>query len=246
MAGHRDHVPPTSPIEHRPHGADDPVREAIDALTRALASGALSPAARAALERLERAWLLAQHGAETDPLTQLPNRAHFERALSAAIRGTERVVLMFLDLDGFKGVNDRFGHRAGDLLLKAVARRVASSVREGDLVARYGGDEFVVLLKGPAASELAPILAQRIVENVSTAYSLEGITFQLSISVGLAMWPEHARDLDTLVERADRAMYRAKRRGGGRYTIYEDALDNQQESGLVALDRERDEPSSGS
>jgi diguanylate cyclase (GGDEF)-like protein len=244
MTGHR--TPHSSFSDRGPRDADEAVAQAIQNLADVLSSSSeVSEDARAALETLRGAWVSAQRGAGTDVLTDLPNRAQFERALGTAMRDTNRVVLMFLDLDGFKTVNDQMGHRAGDLLLRAVARRVQSSVRDGDLVARHGGDEFVVLLREPAAAELAPLLAQRIVENVSTAYSLEGTTFQLSVSVGVAVYPDHARDADTLLERADVAMYRAKRRGGGGHAIYEESFERHHESGVLSLGHERNQ-SSGS
>jgi diguanylate cyclase len=143
-------------------------------------------------------------------------------------------------------VNDHLGHRAGDLLLKAVARRLVASVRDGDLVARYGGDEFVVLLQGPATMELATVLAQRIVENVSTAYSLDGVTFELSISLGVATYPGQASNTAELLEHADLAMYSAKRRGGRQHALYDESFARQhEESGLIPLGPERNH-SSGS
>lgn len=222
-----------------PRESTEAVERALAELAQVLSSRELPPEAHQALEALKTAWQQVQQGAQTDALTQLPNRAHFEHALACALErvaSTASVALMFLDLDGFKNVNDQFGHRAGDLLLKAVAKRVVASVRDGDLVARYGGDEFVVLLQGPATAELAPTLAQRIVENVSTAYSLDGAKFELSISIGVAVYPTHAKDAAELVERADASMYRAKRRGGHQYAVYDESLAREHQSGIMRLD----------
>jgi diguanylate cyclase (GGDEF)-like protein len=264
MSPHRDfkyrsrselRTPAVAPPMYRPYAprsADEAVERALHELAHLLSSEELSHQALAALEALRKAWLRAQRGAQTDLLTQLPNRAHFEHALYAATlqpsgsthpssapeqdTGGTNVALMFLDLDGFKTVNDQLGHRAGDLLLKAVARRLVASVRDGDLVARYGGDEFVVLLQGPATMELATVLAERIVENVSTAYSLDGVTFELSISVGVATYPEQARDTAELLEHADLAMYCAKRRGGRQHALYDESFArHHDESGLIPL-----------
>jgi len=230
MSAHRGHIYARS-------RADDAVERAIHQLAHLLAKQALDPTAQEALDTLRKAWRTARLGAQTDPLTQLPNRACFESALETAIeRGRirkTRVVLMFLDLDGFKEVNDRYGHQAGDLLLSTVAKRVVSSVRDRDLVARYGGDEFVVLLEDDAAPEIARSIAQRIVEAVSTAYSLDGAAFSLSVSVGAALFPEHASGATDLIQHADLAMYRAKRRrASAHYLVYDASFEREGQSGV--------------
>lgn len=199
------------------------IERAFRELERLVSERGTEPKARDALDALRRALGNARRDAHTDPLTELPNRTWFQRALDDALARCDRhgtlVALLFLDLDGFKEVNDRCGHQAGDLLLAAVARRVLASVREGDLVARYGGDEFVVLLQGLDSPQRACGVAGRIVDAVSTTYAVSGDTFRLSVSVGVAFYPEHARSGEDLTRRADAAMYRAKSLGGRRYEI---------------------------
>ena len=198
------------------------IREFEDLLIRERCT---TPDVQAALWRLWSAWECARAGAETDALTQLPNRACFERAIERGIGRAKaqfsRVVLMFLDLDGFKKVNDMYGHQAGDDLLNAVAKRITESVRDGDLVARYGGDEFVVMLEEPCTPNIADMIASRIVEAMSQPYAIGIAPLALSISVGVALFPDHARTAVELIRRADIAMYRAKERGGTRYVVYE-------------------------
>ena len=155
--------------------------------------------------------------ASVDRLTQLPNRAEFERAVTEEFGrgGDQGACLLLFDLDGFKQVNDTYGHRAGDQVLQVIARRLRSSVRDGDLVARWGGDEFVVLLPGVTTAEMGARRARQLAEEVAGRTRLDGITESLRIrtSVGVALWPQHGRDLEELVVAADHAMYEAKRSG---------------------------------
>jgi diguanylate cyclase (GGDEF)-like protein len=217
------------PAQHSISGADEVVEQAIEHLARLLADHHSDAKSRAALETLRRAWGTARVRAETDALTQLPNRACFERCLEVAVNHARehrsRVALMFLDLDGFKTVNDRLGHQAGDCLLNHVAKRVVASVRDQDLVARYGGDEFVVLLEESSTGDMARAIAERIVNAVSQPYSLDCETLELSVSVGLAIFPEHAQTASDLVQHADLAMYRAKHRSELHYLMYDTSLE---------------------
>jgi diguanylate cyclase (GGDEF)-like protein len=155
--------------------------------------------------------------ASVDRLTQLPNRSEFERSVADVFgRGEDRgACLLLFDLDGFKEVNDTYGHHAGDQVLQIVAARLRRSVRDGDLVARWGGDEFVVLLQGVTSAELGARRARQLAEEVAGRTRLDGIPDPLRVhaSVGVALWPRHGRDLDQLVLAADRAMYEAKRSG---------------------------------
>jgi len=154
--------------------------------------------------------------ASLDRLTQLPNRSEFERCVESAFAdGESGACLLLFDLDGFKEVNDTYGHHVGDEVLKVIARRLRSSVRDGDLVGRWGGDEFVVLLPGVDSAEMGARRARAIAEEVAGRTRIDGVAEALRVktSVGVALWPEHGRDLDTLVVAADRAMYEAKRTG---------------------------------
>jgi diguanylate cyclase (GGDEF)-like protein len=154
--------------------------------------------------------------ASFDRLTQLPNRSEFERSAGDVFSGgAEGACLLLFDLDGFKEVNDTYGHHAGDQVLQVIARRLRSSVRDGDVVARWGGDEFVVLLPGVTSAEMGARRARQLAEEVAGRTRIDGVGESLRIrtSVGVALWPQHGRDLHDLVVAADQAMYEAKRSG---------------------------------
>jgi diguanylate cyclase (GGDEF)-like protein len=149
-----------------------------------------------------------------DALTGLSNRLVFEDRLAQTVlsakRYDERFAVFYLDLDGFKTINDGFGHGAGDEVLKVVARRLEASVRESDTVARIGGDEFLVLAPKLAALSDASDLAWRLVRAMRVPIEINGIAHRVSASVGVAVFPEDAHEAETLVKRADAALYRAK------------------------------------
>lgn len=218
---------------------DDAVSCAIRDLEALLANYpqcADAPELREALSRLWGAWRSAREGAQTDSLTQLPNRACFEHAIRLGIEAARahfsRVVLMFLDLDCFKEVNDRYGHQAGDDLLNTVGQRIVSCVRDEDLVARYGGDEFVVMLEEPCPPPVADQIAARILHAVNQPYAVDDEPLSLSISVGVALFPDHAKTAVDLIRRADLAMYRAKERGGFCYVLYERGFERDLRNGM--------------
>ncbi len=161
-----------------------------------------------------------------DPLTGLPDRTEFERHLARncvadVAEPQAHFAVLFLDLDGFKAVNDQFGHRHGDRLLRGLAQRLLQAVRPGDLVARFGGDEFTVLLEGVHAVADAVRVAQRLLAVTGTAAPAERDSPAVSMSVGIALGrPGMAPD--AVVDAADRAMYRAKAAGGGGWAVAED------------------------
>lgn len=150
-----------------------------------------------------------------DPLTALPNRLAFEssldQALALASRYDRTFAVLGLDLNGFKSVNDTFGHEIGDLLLTSVAQRLASCMRSSDTVARVGGDEFLILCPEVVGREGADTVAGKIADAVSHRYMLRGETVYVSTSVGTAFFPDDARDAEGLLRVADAEMYRAKR-----------------------------------
>jgi diguanylate cyclase (GGDEF)-like protein len=122
---------------------------------------------------------------------------------------------LLFDLNGFKLINDTYGHHAGDEMLKVVGSRLRKAVRDDDTVARWGGDEFVVIMPGVVDSDMGERRALQLAEQISGRTRLDGVgeAMRVSVSVGVAIWPQHGSDLTTLVEAADQAMYQAKRNG---------------------------------
>ena len=162
----------------------------------------------------ERIRFLAQH----DVLTELPNRALCLERLAGAVQRAERsgdkVAVLFIDLDHFKTINDSLGHHVGDALLRSVAQRISGAVRGGDTVSRLGGDEFVVVLHSVAsADEIQTLVHDRLVPRVRQPHLVDGAELHVSCSVGIAVYPDDAQDIDTLMRHADAAMYAAKGQG---------------------------------
>ncbi len=159
--------------------------------------------------------------AHYDPLTHLPNRTLFYDRLGQAImiakRNRHSIVLMYIDLDGFKQVNDMMGHHTGDYLLVEVAKRLRLCVRESDTLARLGGDEFTVILNDTHEREDIEILARKIIESISQPFDLEGKVVNIGVSIGMARYPEDAFTSGTLLIVADKAMYVAKASGKNTY-----------------------------
>jgi len=172
---------------------------------------------------------LEQHSQELatlalhDPLTGLPNRRLLMDRLSLAIAHARRyrrtMALMFLDLDGFKQVNDTLGHDAGDTLLEMVAARLVGAVRQDDTVARLGGDEFVIALPGAVQVNDVVELVSKVIQAVSQPYSIQGRSVGMTASVGIGIYPAHGEDVATLMKSADLALHEAKRSGKNDYRI---------------------------
>ena len=180
----------------------------------------LRRAVRHAIERKRIERELSQL-AKFDPLTGLPNRLLFHDRLAQAVQRIDRrdhaVALIFIDLDGFKAVNDRYGHAIGDRLLVAVAGRLRRVVRRTDTVARLGGDEFTIILEGLRHADDAARVAEQALLSLREAFEIGGAVIELGASLGVAI-ASHASDVpDALTHRADAAMYRAKARGGTGY-----------------------------
>jgi len=164
--------------------------------------------------------------AHTDQLTGLPNRLLFldrlKLSLATARRTGQGCALLFMDLDGFKAINDEHGHGAGDRVLKAVAQRLSRVLRENDTLARWGGDEFVVLLSGVDDREGAARVAEKLLEAMTWPVSAAGHQYELGVSIGIALGPRHGNTPDELLHAADQAMYDAKQAGRQRYHLASD------------------------
>ena len=174
-----------------------------------------------------------KHAALHDSLTTLPNRILFHDRLEQAIKHSKRNNAKFgvalLDLNNFKEINDTQGHLVGDQVLKTISERVTSILRSSDTVARLGGDEFAFVL--PTVDRESPeIVAQKILDAISEPMKIEKITINTGGSIGVALYPDHGTDNDTIVGKADTAMYVAKRNGGGMAT-YEDKFETDDSSG---------------
>ncbi len=163
---------------------------------------------------------LAQH----DSLTNLPNRMlladRLNQAIARARRNGTRVAVMYLDLDGFKHINDSLGHAVGDKMLQSVATRLVSCVRSSDTVSRLGGDEFVVLLSEISHAEDASITARKILTALVPAHSVDDTHLHITLSIGLSAYPDDGHDAETLIRNADTAMYQAKETGRNNYRFY--------------------------
>lgn len=158
-----------------------------------------------------------RHQAMHDSMTGLPNRAHILERIAAELtkhrENGNKLGLLFIDLDGFKAINDERGHDAGDELLIAVAKRLKNAVRESDLVARYGGDEFLVMLPDITATDQATVVAEKIVRRLGQKFRLESGPASIGASIGVAIFPDHGDTLDDLLSSADDAMYKVKEAG---------------------------------
>ncbi|MDB5842081.1 MAG: domain S-box-containing protein/diguanylate cyclase protein, partial [Herminiimonas sp.] len=175
--------------------------------------------------------------AHYDGLTGLPNRAllndRLHQAIAHSFRDGQPVWVLFLDLENFKSVNDTLGHRAGDMLLQIIARRLQSATRGTDTVARFGGDEFIIILSGFADEQSGMGILKRTMCAVAQPVAIEGQEFFLTCSMGIAVYPGDGTDPETLMDHADIAMYRAKELGRNRYQFYTAAMNES------ALERRR-------
>lgn len=169
----------------------------------------------------------AEFRANHDALTQLPNRALLVDRLSQGLRQMaredNRLAVLFLDLDEFKQINDLHGHFIGDCLLQEAARRLVHELRKSDTVARLGGDEFVVVSLGANTRASYQLIAEKLIAALSCPYHFGGLELNVTCSVGIALFPDHGGDFDALIQRADRAMYAAKRAGKNNFRLYDDA-----------------------
>jgi len=160
-----------------------------------------------------------------DPLTGLPNRAlletYFPKALAQAQRQNLRVAIGFVDLDRFKGINDTFGHSIGDMLLEQAGQRIQACLREEDLLVRWGGDEFILVLASMEGRADAGVACDRMMNCLKRPFFIKHHELHVGMSFGVALFPDHGRDLETLLHCADQALYQAKSLGRNTYRFYE-------------------------
>ena len=182
---------------------------------------------------------LAQH----DVLTGLSNRTMFisalEQSIAQSLRSGKKFAILSLDLDHFKDVNDTRGHPSGDRLLRLVAARLQSVVRSSENIARFGGDEFAVLLNEVNEPPEIAVLAERIIAALSKPFIMDGIKCHVGASIGVAIFDENARDAETLLSHADIALYRAKAEGGRSYRFFSDSMNDEVRARIVLTDEFR-------
>lgn len=182
-----------------------------------------------------------EHMAHYDALTGIPNRVLLADRLKQAIAQSRRhqrvLALVYLDIDGFKDVNDVHGHEVGDQLLIALARRLRDTLREGDTLARLGGDEFVAVLTDLGSHTECEAILTRLLAAAATPIDVRQNTFQLSASLGVTLFPQDGGDADTLLRHADQAMYQAKQAGRNRYHLFDPEEDRQTQTYLQSVER---------
>lgn len=183
--------------------------------------------ATARAQQDERLWTLAHH----DSLTDLPNRNLFWDRMGQALRYAKRresgAAVLWIDLDGFKGINDRFGHAAGDLLLQQVAQRLRGRIRESDTVARMGGDEFAVIMPDISEAGGALQIANALIASLAEPFQLPPGEARISGSIGVALYPQHADGVESLTQCADMAMYQAKNAGKNQVRLWNTERDGE-------------------
>jgi len=219
---------PSNCILIRRDGTETPIEDSVAPIHdhEGKATGAVIvfrdvSAARAMAEQMT-------HSAQHDFLTGLPNRMllndRVNQAIALAPRHLKKVAVLFLDLDGFKHINDSLGHAIGDKLLQSIAKRLVGCVRSTDTVSRQGGDEFVVLLSEMAQQEDAAISALRLLKAVAQAHSIDQHDLHLTTSIGVSVYPDDGLDAETLIKNADTAMYQAKENGRQSYQFFKPAM----------------------
>jgi diguanylate cyclase (GGDEF)-like protein/PAS domain S-box-containing protein len=212
--------------------ADLRVQQALGELERAVAERTAE---------LEEAKARAQHLADHDALTGLPNRRLLEDRLTQALalshRNRKSSAVMFVDIDRFKTINDSLGHAVGDALLKEVAGRLVKQLREGDTICRIGGDEFVVVLPEVKRSSDVAHVAQKVIEQLSQPLVVEERELVVTCSIGIAVYPDDGRDAESLIRNADAAMYHAKELGRANYQFFTEQM-NQAASRRLQLEND--------
>ena len=210
----------------RKDGSEFPIEIMLSPLEGA--EGILVTAAIRDITTRKKAEALKIHSSEHDVLTGLPNRMllndRVNQAILLALRHRRRVAVLFLDLDGFKHINDSLGHPTGDKLLQSVGKRLVDCVRASDTVSRQGGDEFVVLLSEEEDSEDASVAARRMLRAVAEAHFIDHHDLHVTCSVGISLYPDDGLNAETLIQNADTAMYQAKENGRQTFQFFKSAM----------------------
>jgi len=212
------------------------VRDEHGALLHYLSMFSDISAEKFAAERIHR---LAHY----DAITDLPNRVLLQdrllHAINQAARARSRLALLFLDLDGFKLINDTYGHPAGDEVLRLVGDRLSSRLRKADVVARIGGDEFAVVLSDVTTDSDVQVACDQLLKLVTEPYDIDQQNYHVTTSIGVAMYPEDGVDVQELLKNADAAMYQAKENGKNRYAFYEPEMNRRAEERLLLVSQLR-------
>lgn len=166
------------------------------------------------VSEFKRAQAILAKSANTDALTDIPNRLFLENKLQELTqkcsRGTDRFALLFCDLDGFKEVNDQYGHAVGDRILYQVARRLSNNIRDEDILARYGGDEFVILISPLSDDSAISRIKEKVERSLSQPFEVSGNMIKVGVSIGTSIFPDETTDLPALLQAADQRMYDCK------------------------------------
>ena len=177
------------------------------------------------------------HIATHDELTDLPNRVLLQDRIEQAIYNSKReglsFAILFLDLDGFKKINDALGHACGDLLLQQVAQRLHNCIRKSDSISRWGGDEFILLLVNTTSSNIAATIARKIIHCLSQSFMIKDQEIFITSSIGISLFPDDGQEADKILARADKAMYNVKKNGYNNYCFYSKNLENQAKEKLL-------------
>jgi diguanylate cyclase (GGDEF)-like protein/PAS domain S-box-containing protein len=209
-----------------------PVRDSAGAITQYIA---VKQDITTRMEAEERATFLTFH----DPLTKLPNRilgkTRMDRAMANADQLGLKSALLFIDVDHFKRINDSLGYRVGDRLLQALAERIQSCLRETDTLSRLGGDEFLIVLSAVEDEEAMDRMATAILEQAAAPFSIDGFELSVTLSVGVAIYPDDGREFDLLHKQADMAMYFAKKSGRNTYRFYSPRMETDANEYLLIL-----------
>ncbi len=179
---------------------------------------------KALKDTIEEQKELYHHQAQYDGLTKIPNRSLFLDRLSQSIKSAKRsktkVAVLFIDLDYFKEINDSLGHDIGDSVLVEVAKRLNAQIRESDTVARLGGDEFAIIIDSFNDMKIVNNIVKKLFDSMACSHECKGHNLKLSVSLGITIFPEDSENMETLLQNADKAMYRAKNSGRNTYCFY--------------------------